>query len=367
MSLNVPDRHLATLISEAAFDASKWIKVCDDISTLVGGCGSVMFPLGPDQAKLGLPHSESLDESFQLYINDEWYARDLRYDSLPSIHKQGYVTDSDCIAYDKIGRSDYYQDFLRPVKLKWFAGLGIGERSNFWVFSVQQSLGKDPFSKSDVQKLVAYREILNSAATISRQLGFAKIIGAADIMEQHGHAVIALGWGGRVVHVSAMAQAYLGKAFQIVQGHLRARHEKDRLPLERMIMSLCNGNILNASIRPIPLSRGQDFAPLVVYGTSLPEREREIFNHATVLLVITDPERELNISADFLMDYHDITRAEAKLAISLVRGATVEKHSLEHAITPVTTRNHMQGLLRKTHTHSKAELVAALAKITPLK
>jgi hypothetical protein len=243
MKLRLPDHRLASLISEAAFDSSKWTQVCDGMAELIGGCGSVMFPLGPDLALLDLPHSDSLEESFQRYIKDEWYTRDLRFGSIETCRKRGYVTDADYISYEDVNSSEYYQEFLRPVKLKWFAGLGVGEGSDCWVFSVQQSLDKDPFKNDDIKKLFAYRELLNNSATISRQLGFAKIIGATTIMEHHGRAVVALGVGGRVLHVSSLAQNQIGKAFQIVQGQLRARFEKDRLPLERLITSLCNNQI----------------------------------------------------------------------------------------------------------------------------
>jgi DNA-binding CsgD family transcriptional regulator len=366
MSLHVPDQGVSKLIIEAAFDPAKWAGVCNTISTLIGGCGALMFPLGPDQAKMGLPHSESLEESFQHYIKDDWHTRDLRFGAMGAMRKNGFVTDADCIRHEDIDRSNYYQDFLRPNKLKWFAGIGIGSGSDFWVFSVQQALNKEPFLKADIEKILPYRDVLNNAATILKMLGYAKITGAATIMEQHGRAVIALDYDGRVVHLSALAQQYIGKAYQLSQGRLYARHEKDREPLDALIASLSHRKNLKPASRPIPLSHEPDAAPLVVYGTIIPEQERQIFYRATALLMIIDPERQQNISANLLIDYFDITKAEAKLAVSLLHGESVETHSLENAISPVTTRNHLQGLLRKTGSHSKAELIAKLNKITPL-
>lgn len=367
MNFRLPDQNLATLISEAAFDPTKWAQVCDGMASLIGGCGSVMFPFGPDQAKLGLPHSDSLEESFEIYVKDEWYKRDLRFSALERCRNHGYVTDADYISYDDTNHSDYYQDFLKPVKLRWFAGLGIGEGADYWIFSIQQSLGKNPFSKSDIRRVFAYRQIINNSAMISRQLGFERIVGAADVMEHHGRAVIVLGFDGRVLHMSASALKQIGKAFQVVQGTIRPRYEKDRLPMERLIASFCNIRILNASSHPIPLSRGPELPPLVVYGIAFPERERQTFSGATAMLVIIDPDADLTISAHLLIDYYDITHAEAKLAISLIKGISIEIHSVENSISPVTARNHLQNLLRKTRTHSKAELVAVLGKIVPQK
>jgi DNA-binding CsgD family transcriptional regulator len=366
MSLDVPDRSIQKLIVEAAFDPAKWTGVCDSISRAIGGYGSLIFPLGPEHAKMGLPHSASLEESFQHYIKDDWHKRDLRFKSLELMRQRSFATDADCISHDEIAVSPYYQEFLRPNKLKWFAGIGIGSGADFWVLSIQQTLDKDPFAQSDIQKIMSYREVLNNAANISRQLGYARISAAAHIMEQHGRAIIALGFEGRVVHVSTLAQKYLGKAFHVVQGRLNARHDNDRAPFEALIASLCSNNVVNAAGKPIPLQHDPDEAPLVIYGTVLPEQERQIFYRATALLMIVDPNLKQNTSAGLLMDYYDVTKAEAKLAVSLLNGKTVEHHSLQIGISPVTARNHLQGLLRKTGSHSKAELIAKLNKISPI-
>lgn len=202
-------------------------------------------------------------------------------------------------------------------------------------------------------------------ASISRQVGFAQIKTTNYIMEQHGRAVITLGWGGRVADISTLAGAHVGVAFQIVQGYLRAQSEKDRAPFEQLLKSLCTGRILNGLLGPIRISRGSDRSPLVVYGCALPEHELDIFSTAVAILVIFDPDRKQAVSAEFLMDYYGITRAEARLAISLSNGSSVEKHAMENATSPVTTRNQLQSLLRKTETHNKAELVAAFHRILP--
>jgi DNA-binding CsgD family transcriptional regulator len=366
MGYAVPDQALATLISEAALDPAKWPAVCQAMSAMISGHGALMFPLGPEPAKLGLPHSESLHDSFQHYIRDEWYKRDLRYSSIEVMRKRNFTTDADCIRSEDVDKSDYYQDFLRPNKLKWYVGMGVGEGPDFWVFSVQQSIDKSPFNETEIRKILAYRDILANAAAISRQLGFAKIIGAETMMEQQGRAVIALDFDGRVIHISATAEKYAGKAFQIVNRRLQACEEKYRRPLETLIASLSNKNLSLRASSAVPLSNGADNKPLVVYGTVLPVEARQPFYHATALLMFVDPERELSMPLDLLMQYFDITRAEAKLAISLLQGKSVEKHSLENSISPVTSRNHLQGLLRKTGSHSKVEVIAKLNSIKPV-
>ena len=67
----LPNDELARTISEAAFNPVKWTEVCDGMAKLIGGCGSVIFPTGDDQKRLGLPHSLSIEDSFTRYVDGE--------------------------------------------------------------------------------------------------------------------------------------------------------------------------------------------------------------------------------------------------------------------------------------------------------
>lgn len=366
MSHVLPDEQLAKKISNAAFDPAKWIEVCDGMAQLIGGCGAVIFPTGRDQGRLALPHSTSIEDSFARYEDGEWYKRDLRYAGLPTMRQRGYMTDADCISYDDIKSSDYYQDFLRPVKLKWFAGIGFETEQNWWVLSIQRTLGREPFSKNEIRAALEYRSLLNSSATIARHLGFARIQGASSVLEQHGLSVIALGADQRVVHVSPSAERHLLDGLKIVEGKLCARHATDQTGLGRLIGGICR-KIISSSSLHVALRRPEGKPPLVLYGCSLPELGCDLFQPAVALLVISDPNHQNGITSDLLIDYFGMTRAEARLAISLYLGATVEKHAAQHGVSPITIRNHLQELLRKTATHRQVDLIAALNRVIPRK
>jgi DNA-binding CsgD family transcriptional regulator len=366
MSFDVPNQGLVKLISEAAFDSSKWRDVCNGLAQLISADGGVIIPFDLKEREYGILRSESMDELTSSYVKNEWYRRDRREVGIPIMLRKGFMTDADVIDYSAIAKDAYYQEFLRPHKLKWFCAFNIQVDSSNWALPLQRNESKNPIDLKDVHNVIAYSEHLNLAASISRQLGFIQIQTANQLMEAHGRAVITLSWGGRVADISALAQAHIGVAFQIVQGFLRAQCEQDRAPLEQILQSLCTNQVFNSLSGPIRMSRGSNRSPLVVYGCALPERERAIFRSAVAILVIFDPERSQDVPAEFLMDYYGFTRAEARLAISLSKGLSVETHAIENATSAVTTRNQLQSLLRKTETHNKAELVAALHRILPL-
>jgi DNA-binding CsgD family transcriptional regulator len=366
MNHPISNENLSTLISEAAFDPAKWVDVCDGLAQLSGATGAVILPFACERRHFGLPHSPCLEASFERYMHGGWYLRDVRDRGYHAMVSRGYGTDADCIAYDEMSRSDYYEDFLRPVGLRWFVGIGFTVSQQFWVLSVQNALRKEPFTQEQIDLLLPFRGKLENAATLAMHLGNERLRGAADALEMHDRAMIALGEGGRVIYISPSALKYVGSIFKISQNRVQAMVAKESDVLQRLITTLCcNRPVANASHSPVALSRGDGESPVIVYGSAPPARERDIFVPALALLMIVDPARGRRAPVPLIMSYFAVTAAEAKLAAALHTGETLERYVINNAISIVTARNQLQSLLRKTGAHSKAELVATIGKIIP--
>jgi DNA-binding CsgD family transcriptional regulator len=364
MDLEFPDPHLARTINEAAFDPAKWIDVCDGMAHLIGGCGSLIFPSDSVQQRIGVPHSAYLQPSFDRYVKEEWYKRDVRFDGVPKIGRRGYITDADNIDYGDVKKSSFYQDFLRPEKIGWYAAIGLKTQQNLWFLSIQQRPGQEPFSTQVIQKALSFCALLNNSAAVARHLGFARVHGAANVLEQHGLCAIALDANERVVHVSPSAELHLTDRLQISGGKLRAMRAADAPALARLIAGICRNSqsLLNSQVA-LPRTNGKP--PLVLYGCHLPDAQCDVFQPAVALLVISDPQRPQHISQSLLADYFGLTPAEADLAVALARGTSAQQHAIDNHISPATARNHLQAVLRKTGTHRQGELVAALNKVIP--
>jgi DNA-binding CsgD family transcriptional regulator len=233
-----------------------------------------------------------------------------------------------------------------------------------WTLSIQRRDVDSPFDFMDIRKVQAHLAHIKNAAVIAHQLDFARTRTAADILERHGRQVITLGPGGKVIAVSDAAATHLTSAFRINQGMLEAAHPPDRPAFESLVHSLCNIHTKTvASPKPVLVRRSNHAQPLVVYGCPLPEIEKNIFFPAVALLVILDPDRPLALQPELIMSYFGVTRAEARLAAAMFSGIDLDTHARQSGIGTVTARNHLQGLLRKTGVHSKAELITALTRI----
>jgi DNA-binding CsgD family transcriptional regulator len=364
MGLPTPEYRIENIIAEAAFDPAKWQTVCDELPMDVGGTSAIIIPFQQDTVKISAPHSENIEYGFKRYIDEGWYKQDVRVRGLSAVKAKGYITDKDCIAYDDVPKSAFYQDLLRPERYRWFVGMAFGSQEDSWVMSVQVDVLRDPFSEAEIKKLLSYRHLLNTSVAIARELNFQRLRGTTDILEQQGKAVIALGSGGQILHVSVLAESLIGNTITITKGTVRAINEGDRPAFDRMVSSAAmNSGKVAINIHPVPLSRNDGKPALIAYACRLPEREHGLFLSATTIIVFIDPEKPQNIPAELLMDYFGFTRAESRLAISMLEGHSLEQHAKDSGITIITARNHLQGLLSKTMTHSKAELVAMLYRV----
>jgi DNA-binding CsgD family transcriptional regulator len=357
---------LARVITEAAFDPAKWEVVCDLISSEIGAKAAIILPFQQDTVKISAPHSQSIREGFRKYMEDGWYKKDVRVRGMPKLKANGYITDKDCIAYDEVRMSPYYQELLRPGGFQWFVGMAFESQEDSWVIAVQADVKRDPFTDTEIRKLLAHRQQLNTSVAIAREFEFQRIQGAVEILEQQGKAVIAFNEAGRVLHVSPKAMSLVGSAITIVKGEVQAENDSDRPAFDRMLKAAFQSIRFSLPMpQPVPVSASTSTPPLVAHVIRLPERQRGLLQRAALLLIFVNPELTRDIPAELLMNYFGITRAEARLAISILNGLTLEQHAKDGAISKVTARNQLQSLLSKTGTHSKTELVALLRRVVP--
>jgi DNA-binding CsgD family transcriptional regulator/PAS domain-containing protein len=81
------------------------------------------------------------------------------------------------------------------------------------------------------------------------------------------------------------------------------------------------------------------------------------------LVVLTSPSRQRTASVRQLMEVYALSPAEARLAHSLARGATMKEFQDEQGIKESTARTQMLSLLRKTGVNRQQELIRLLASI----
>jgi len=83
------------------------------------------------------------------------------------------------------------------------------------------------------------------------------------------------------------------------------------------------------------------------------------------IVVIVDPELNVEPPAALLRRLYGLTTAEADVAVRIAAGAELKQISGELGVSIATVRKHLQHLFEKTDTHRQAELVRFLLAVMP--
>ena len=86
---------------------------------------------------------------------------------------------------------------------------------------------------------------------------------------------------------------------------------------------------------------------------------------ASVLLLIADSNQQLSIPFKTLNSLFGLTQQEARIAIALLNGCSVQEFAISVHVSLNTARTHLKAVFQKTYTCSQSALVALLSRLVP--
>jgi hypothetical protein len=132
----------------AAVDPTRWDAAMDAAAKATSSVGAILLPVrGRTPQFAGSP---SILPAIDAYVRNGWVHRDERYRSLPIFFQRGVACDLDFTTPEEMARSAYYQEFLAPHGLRWFAGVKVGNREDVWYLSIQRSIADGPFGPTEL-------------------------------------------------------------------------------------------------------------------------------------------------------------------------------------------------------------------------
>jgi PAS domain-containing protein len=190
----------------AAMDSALWNAAMDVAARATGSTGAVLVK----GALRSFPRSESIQRAAEAYVNDGWITNDLRKRAQPFFIRSGVSSEFDFTTPEEIARHPYYQEFLRPHKLRWSAAVKVGDGADFWCLSLQRSISDGPFSPNELRLLAGLSRRLASAAELARAFGRARAGSALDAFEASGSAAAMIDRNGRAIRLNGLAERIIG-------------------------------------------------------------------------------------------------------------------------------------------------------------
>jgi DNA-binding CsgD family transcriptional regulator/PAS domain-containing protein len=353
---------IGTLFAEAAVDPSRWIAAVDAAASVTGSVGAILLPVRGRGRLPGVPHTETIAEVTQTYLRDGWVHQDERYRAVPQLVQNGVATDFDVLNPDKMQRHPYYQEFLAPFGLRWSGLVKVAAGDDLWVLSIQRSISQGPFSPVEQRRLAELSQSLSGAAALACTLSFARAEGALAAFEVSGSAALLLDREGQVFRANAAAERLLGPDLQVRRKRLTSFDHNASVALDRVLHQLLWTREASALMPPILLPR-RDKRPLLAYSIRLASVTADALAACQMIVILVDLDQQPRPPQEHLRTSFGLTAAEARLALRLVAGESLDAAADQLGIAKETSRGQLKAIFSKTGTHRQAELVMLLARL----
>lgn len=343
---------------EAAVDPSLWVGALERITSITASYGTVLVPTTGGVLKT-IPFTDSMSSSAEAYVRDGWHLRDERNRGIAIMQQFGVVEDLDIFRPEAIDKLPYYQDFLAPHRLRWFAGVGIFLEDDIWCLSIQRTLDQDPFSRQEKQQLAKLSKTMSTGAVMGRTLNRVASTGILEAFAISGTAAVLVNRHGLIFQANQAAERLLSGDIKIAKGKLRG--STPFVELDRALSRLLNKK--EASLEPpIPLARAGR-GPMLAYPAKLPGPASNILADCQAVVVLIDPETRKRPPEFTLRKIYGLSDAEARLCVQLASGEPLERAAERLGISKETSRTQLKGIFAKIGVHRQAELIAVLGTL----
>jgi DNA-binding CsgD family transcriptional regulator len=347
--------------ADAAAQPALWNKAMDVIAAETGSAGTILFP--PQELVIPtVPSSEAVRRCTETYFREGWHTRDERFRGWNTIMQSGVADDFDIISPDEMKRHPYYQEFLQPHGLQYFAGVRMAAGDDLWCVSIQRSAQQGPFSPKEMLTLATLSKKIAGAAALARALGLASANAAVEALELSGSAVALLNRSGEVLRLNRAAERLLGPELRVVKKRLVSCDQNATMALDRALHALLFANTSAALLPPIALPR-RGKRSLLAYPIKLSTVSLSIFADCQAILVLVDLEQRPRPPQEALHASFSLTPAEARIAVRIGSGEDLGSIADELGISKETARRQLASVFQKTGVNRQAELVSLLASL----
>jgi DNA-binding CsgD family transcriptional regulator len=347
--------------ADAAIEPALWGKAMDTISAETGSVGTILFP--PQGVVIpSSPSSEAIQRCVETYFKDGWHERDERFRGWNTMLQHGVADDSDVISPENMKRHPYYQEFLHPHDLQYFAGVKMAAADDLWCVSIQRSAQQGPFSPIEIEKLRTLSKGVASAAALARALGVASANAAVEAIELSNSAVALLNRSGEILRLNRAAERLLGLELRVLKRRLVSYDQRATIALDRALHALLWAQTNVALMPPVALPR-RDKRPILAHPIKLATVSANIFADCQAILVLVDLEQRPRPPQEALRTSFALTPAEARIAVRVGAGEDLASISDELGISKETARRQLASVFQKTGVNRQAELVSLLASL----
>ncbi|WP_245493158.1 MULTISPECIES: helix-turn-helix transcriptional regulator [unclassified Mesorhizobium] len=347
---------IVDLIYEAAFAAELWPEVLGTASAISRSASGAIFVFSdhsPVRAITEAHVQPLLDEFMEA---DSWKFSE-SVQRMCSTQPASFVRVDDFMTGEEIERD--------PVR-KSATAFGVGSHvctsvpmpgGELVLFVFQRWLRDGIYDQAAIDRLDELRPHLARAGVIAGRLGLERAKTAVSTLREIGLPAAVMSGSGRVLTANPLLEDMAHVFLPTAHGGIALADE----PANALFQQAIAQNRDNRIVRSIPVPGTKGRPALVVHLLPLRRAAHDIFSGADVLVSATEVSLCATVpSPNILSGLFDLTPAEARLAVELASGRSVQEVAIEIGIAVKSARTYLERIFRKTGTGRQSQLVALL-------
>lgn len=344
-------------------DDATWDRALLGVADLVRASAALLFAFNPSTGTILREENHRFDPSVLRGYRPHWTYQDSRRVCFMSVPAGCPVTER-TMSIPEWRKTPILNEFLLPADAPYFMPAWLHKSDTKAVaLSLQGTRKRGPFDANDLETFRQLLPHVRRTLEIRDRLERAQV--RADTMARHldilSFGVMILDSAGRVLETNGLAQELLRTDCGIrckCDGTLHLRHPAGA-ELHRWIVGGMPPTAGADGLLHVPRTMAP---PLSVMVTPLPMRNTSwIGGDPRWLLLIFDPDRRVQASADLLARDLGISPREADLAALLVAGYKLQEAAQLLRVSEHTARNQLKSVFRKTGIQSQSDLVRRVA------
>jgi DNA-binding CsgD family transcriptional regulator/PAS domain-containing protein len=191
---------------------------------------------------------------------------------------------------------------------------------------------------------------------------------ASAILDSAPRGIVTVGQNGQVTYSNAEAQRIFSQADGVSLNNNKINFRDEKLREKYAYFIEIAGQETETPGKPERMSavikRPSTDTPYQLMAYTLPVDRRKALlseDEAHAVLIIQDATKNLQLRADLLQTFYNLSMAEANLAVTLYKGNTLPEAADKLHVSINTARSQLRGIFKKVGVNSQAMLLQALA------
>lgn len=355
----------------AALDVSRWPAVLKNMSSVVGAAAGSVWMHDFENSSANFELADGNVAAFMGFDSEsltsfaDYYSGINVWTAAEAAHPSGsVVTGSMLFPDDRLKRTEFYNDWLKPQDLFYALGsIVVKEETRAVKLSFLRPERSGAYGTDELAVMKQLMPHLQAAVAMHRKLHRMEAIASSSVaaLDAVRFGVILLTGAGRVLHANRSARDISAKTAALCFGPggtlrgatMAATAKLQRLIQEAALTGAGKGVAAGGALR-LPSGNGSE---LQVFVSPMPVQAQPFGQGVAAAVFCNDPDATIAGLAQALQSIYRMTPAEAALTEALVNGQSLNEFAEERQTTLNTVRTQMKSAAAKAGAKRQVDLV----------